>query len=487
MKLPRLLKSTAFQLALLYTVLFTASVLFLLGFIYWATVGFMSEQIDETIQAEIQGLAEQYRRQGLRGMVSVINERVLNNPSGETVYLVVNPDKEPLAGNINEWPPLLEDKDGWIGFYLNRSSREVTIPHVARARVFTLRGGFRLLVGRDAYQLFRVKDLIERSLAWGVAMTLLMALIGGVALSKSTRKRIEAITQTSRQIMQGDLSLRVPTRGSGDDFDELAEHLNRMLEEIEALMAGVRHVSDNIAHDLRTPLTRLRSRLEHLQKKNLDEEGRTIVQEMVGEAEHLLQTFNALLRISRIESGGYNRNFSEIDLHALVADAIEFYEALAMDKQQQIDLDMATGITVYGDRDLLFQAIANLLDNAIKYTGESGCIGVRLRAFEEAVISVWDEGPGISEEERNKVVERFYRVDKTRGLPGNGLGLSMVKAVCEMHNGELQLRDNQPGLRADIRLPLANQSLPVSTSGDTVNSAPSERHVAAKASRRLSH
>lgn len=415
----------------------------------------MSDQIDETIQAEIQGLAEQYRRQGLRGMVSVINERVLNNPGGETVYLVVNPEKEPLAGNLNEWPPLLEDKDGWIGFYLNRNKHRFSAPHVARARVFTLRGGFRLLVGRDAFELFRVKDLIERSLAWGVALTLLMALGGGVALSKSTRKRIETITQTSRKIMLGDLSLRVPTRGSGDDFDELAEHLNRMLEEIEALMAGVRHVSDNIAHDLRTPLTRMRSRLDHLQNKTLDQEGRTIVHEMIAEADQLLLTFNALLRISRIESGGYNRNFVPIDLHELVTDAIELYEALAIDKQQRVELDLASGIVVVGDRDLLFQAIANLLDNAIKYTAPEGSVGVRLRAFEDAVISVWDEGPGISEKEREKVVERFYRVDKTRGLPGNGLGLSMVKAVCEMHKGALQLKDNQPGLRAEIRLPLA--------------------------------
>ena len=454
MKLPRLFRSTAFQLALVYSVLFAVSVLFLLGFIYWATVGFMSEQIDETIQAEIQGLAEQYRRQGLRGMVSVINERVLNNPNGETVYLVVNSEKQPLAGNLNQWPPLLEDEDGWIGFYLNRGSHRFDAAHVARARVFTLRGDYRLLVGRDAYELFRVKDLIERSLAWGVAITLLMSLIGGVALSRSTRKRIETITQTSRQIMQGNLSLRVPTRGSGDDFDELAEHLNRMLEQIEVLMAGVRHVSDNIAHDLRTPLTRLRSRLEQLQNKAMDEKGRQIVHEVIAEADHLMQTFNALLRITRIESGGYNRNFAVVDLHALVADAIDFYEALAFDKQQVLDVDLSPGICVVGDRDLLFQAIANLLDNAIKYTPQGGHLGVRLRAFEEAVISVWDEGPGVREDERDKVVERFYRTDKTRGLPGNGLGLSMVKAVCEMHKGQLKLKDNQPGFRAEIWLPL---------------------------------
>ncbi|ABC27483.1 Signal transduction histidine kinase [Hahella chejuensis KCTC 2396] len=461
-KLPKLLRTSAFQFAILYMLLFAASVLFLLGFIYWATVGFMSAQFDETIQAEIQGLAEQYRRQGLRGMVSVMNERVLNDPQGESLYLLVNSDLQPLAGNLNEWPALVEDEDGWIGFYLNRSGGRFAAPHMARARVFTLRGGYRLLVGRDIFDLFRVRELIERSLTWGVAITLGLAFLGGVALAKSTRRRIEAITHTSRQIMQGNLSLRVPVRGSGDDFDELADHLNRMLDQIEALMAGVRHVSDNIAHDLRTPLTRVRSRLELLCQKDLPEDARGVVQEIIGEADQLLQTFNALLRIARIESGGYSANFSEVDLHGLVADAVELYEALAADKSQTLSLDLAQGIIVKGDRDLLFQAIANLLDNAIKYTPVNGNVGVRLRAFDQAVISIWDEGPGISEDERDKVVQRFYRVDKTRGLPGNGLGLSMVKAVCEMHKGALELRDNQPGLRAEMKLPLP-KALPAAT------------------------
>ncbi|WP_020407086.1 sensor histidine kinase [Hahella ganghwensis] len=454
MKLPKIFRNSAFQLALLYTFLFAASVLFLLGFIYWATVGFMSDQVDETIQAEIQGLAEQYRRQGLRGMVSVMNERVLNDPQGESIYLLVNNEFQPQAGNLNEWPALVEDDDGWISFYLNRSGGRFSAPHMARARVFTLRGGYRLLVGRDVFALFRVRELIERSLTWGVGITLAMAFLGGVALSKSTRRRIEAITHTSRQIMQGNLSLRVPTRGTGDDFDELAEHLNRMLDQIEGLMAGVRHVSDNIAHDLRTPLTRMRGRLELLQSKDLEEDSRMIVQEVIAEADHLLVTFNALLRIARIESGGYSGKFDDVDLYELVVDAVDLYEAVASDKSQHLSLDLAKGITTKGDRDLLFQAIANLLDNAIKYTPEGGNVGVRLRAFDNAVISVWDEGPGIVEEEREKVLERFYRVDKTRGLPGNGLGLSMVKAVSEMHKGHLLLKDNQPGLRAELHLPL---------------------------------
>ncbi len=453
MKLPKLLRTSAFQLALLYTLLFAASVFILLGFIYWATVGFMSDQVDETIQAEIQGLAEQYRRQGLRGMVSVMNERVLNDPQGESIYLLVNADVQPQAGNLNEWPALVDDDDGWISFYLNRSGGRFAAPHMARARVFTLRGGYRLLVGRDVFALFRVRELIQRSLAWGVAITLALAIVGGAALARGTRRRIEAITSTSRQIMQGDLSLRVPIRGTGDDFDELADHLNRMLDQIESLMAGVRHVSDNIAHDLRTPLTRMRSRLELLQSKTLEEESRQIVQDIIAEADHLLVTFNALLRIARIESGGYSSRFEDVDLYELVLDAADLYEAVAADKQQNLAMDLAKGIVIKGDRDLLFQAIANLLDNAIKYTPEGGSVGIRLRAFDNVVISVWDEGPGIAPEEVEKVTQRFYRVDKTRGLPGNGLGLSMVKAVCEMHKGQLVLKDNQPGLRAELHMP----------------------------------
>jgi len=451
--LPKLLRTSAFQLALLYTLLFAASVFFLLGFIYWATVGFMSDQVDETIQAEIQGLAEQYRRQGLRGMISVMNERVLNDPQGESIYLLVNADIRPQAGNLNEWPALVDDDDGWISFYLNRSGGRFAASHMARAKVFTLRGGYRLLVGRDVFALFRVRELIERSLTWGVAITLGMAIVGGAALARGTRRRIEAITSTSRLIMQGDLSLRVPTRGTGDDFDELADHLNRMLDQIEGLMAGVRHVSDNIAHDLRTPLTRMRSRLELLQSKSLEDESRQIVQDIIAEADHLLATFNALLRIARIESGGYSSRFDDIDLYELVLDAADLYEAVAADKHQNLAMDLAKGIVIKGDRDLLFQAIANLLDNAIKYTPEGGAVGIRLRAFDNVVISVWDEGPGIAEDEVEKVTERFYRVDKTRGLPGNGLGLSMVKAVCEMHKGNLILKDNKPGLRAELHLP----------------------------------
>ncbi|WP_416396732.1 ATP-binding protein [Allohahella sp. A8] len=456
MRFSRILSSSSFRLAFVYMLLFAASVFVLLGFIYWATVGFMTDQVEETIQAEIQGLAEQYRRQGLRGMVSVLNERVLSRPTGESLYLIVNSEKKPLAGNLNEWPAVLEDRNGWISFYLNRPADRFEQPHLARAKLFQLQGGYMLLVGRDVYDLFRVRALIEQSLLYGIGITIALAFLGGVLLARGTRSRIETINQTSRKIMQGDLSLRVPVRGTGDDFDELAVHLNRMLEQIEELMAGVKHVSDNIAHDLRTPLTRLRSRLEVLSSNHLDVDSQQIVEEALGETDRLLITFNSLLRIARIESGGYQAHFTKVDMVALVNDAIELYDALAQDKHQTVEVELASDVCVSGDQNLLFQAVANLLDNAIKYSPENSRVGIELSGGREVRLTVWDTGPGIAPEEREHVFERFYRVDKTRGLPGNGLGLSMVRAVARMHKGRIELSETSEasgGLRVIITLP----------------------------------
>ena len=457
MKRPKLLASSTFQLTLVYIVLFGASVMLLMGYLYWATIGFMSDQIDATVEAEIKGLAEQYRRQGIGGLISVINERVLRNPKGEALYLLVNRDGFPLAGNLEQWPSAVEDGDGWISFYLTGAPLGSELPHVARARVINVQGHYQLLVGRDIYNLLAVRALIERSLVWGVGITVALALLGGAFMARSVRRRLEVINQTTRRIRSGDLSLRIPRTHSGDEFDELAEHLNKMLDQLEQLMEGIRHVTHNIAHDLRTPLTRLRNRLEFLSREPASEQVREQIGEIIEEADQLLNTFNALLRISRIESGGYASQFERVELGPLLSDCAELYEALAAEKHQTLVLDLQSGIYVMADRDLLFQAVVNLLDNAIKYSPEGGSIGLQLRGFKNAIISVWDQGEGIPESERSKVTERFYRIDKDRSTPGNGLGLSMVKAVVEMHGGTLELKDNDPGLRVNIILPRAEE------------------------------
>ncbi len=455
MKILSLLRTSTFQLAIMYMVLFATSVFILMGFIYWATAGYMASQTDETIEAEIIGLAEQYQRQGLNGLISVIRERVARDPNGKAVYLFTARDFIKLAGNISKWPEDGEVQEGWLNFTLDENlgwPTEQARP--ARARVFIVPGGLRLLVGRDVNEFMAVKQLVERAINWGMGITFGLAMFGGIMMSRSTAKRVELINQTSRKIMTGNLALRIPDRGTNDDFDQLARNLNEMLDRIVLLMEGIRHVSDNIAHDLRTPLTRLRNQLENTLVSVESERDRERVASAVAEADQLLATFNALLRIARLEMGGRVSNFSSFDLSELVQDAAELYEALAEDKHQKLAMLIEPQLTLVGDRDLIFQTLCNLIDNAIKYTPEGGSIEVILDADKNHVyLTVADSGIGIPEEERDKVFQRFYRVAKSRSLAGNGLGLSLVQAVLELHQGKITLKDNQPGLRVELALP----------------------------------
>ncbi len=439
----------------MYMVLFATSVFILMGFIYWATAGYMASQTDETIEAEIIGLAEQYQRQGLNGLISVIRERVARDPNGKAVYLFTARDFIKLAGNISKWPEDGEVQEGWLNFTLDESlgwPTEEARP--ARARVFIVPGGLRLLVGRDVNEFMAVKQLVERAINWGMGITFALAMFGGIMMSRSTAKRVELINQTSRKIMTGNLSLRIPDRGTNDDFDQLARNLNEMLDRIVQLMEGIRHVSDNIAHDLRTPLTRLRNQLENTLVSVESDKDRERVANAVAEADQLLATFNALLRIARLEMGGRAANFTRFDLSALAHDAGELYEALAEDKNQSLNMLVEPEVTLVGDRDLIFQTLCNLIDNAIKYTPEGGNIDVSLSGDKEQVyLAVCDSGIGIPAEEKDKVFQRFYRVAKSRSLTGNGLGLSLVQAVMELHQGSIELRDNAPGLRVELTLP----------------------------------
>lgn len=449
----------------MYMVLFATSVFILMGFIYWATAGYMSSQTDETIEAEIVGLAEQYQRQGLNGLISVIRERVARDPNGKAIYLFTARDFIKLAGNIDKWPEAGEVQEGWLNFTLDESlGWHTDSERPARARVFIVPGGLRLLVGRDVNEFMAVKELVERAINLGMAITFMLAMVGGIMMSRSTARRVEIINQTSQKIMKGNLSLRIPDRGTNDDFDQLARNLNDMLDRIFKLMEGIRHVSDNIAHDLRTPLTRLRNKLENTLLKVENEEQRENVASAVAEADQLLATFNALLRIARLETSGSRSNFKKFALSDLVLDATEYYEALAEDKQQTVQIRVQTDIELFGDRDLLFQTVSNLIDNAIKYTPEGGSITVQLEKAGGFInLSIADSGIGIPEDERAQVFDRFYRVAKSRSLPGNGLGLSLVQAVIELHQGIIELGDNSPGLVVTLKLPvkIKTQTAPI--------------------------
>ena len=453
MRTTHLLQSSTFRLAVLYMALFGASVAVLLTFIYWSTAGYMALQTDDTIEAEVTGLAERYGISGLDGLVRSIDERISRKPNGDAVYLLTDDELTPLIGNLDRWPKVARDSDGWLNFNLEQATDDGEVTHRARARPFTLRGGYRLLVGRDMHELDATRNLIVRAIAWGLAITVMMALAGGIMLSRRTMRRLEAINETSRRIMRGDLSRRIPSRRSDDDFDQLADNLNGMLDTIERLMEDVRRVTDNVAHDLRTPLTRLRNRLEELQgSSGLD---KTRVEAALADADGLLNTFNALLRIANIESGRRRAAFENISLDDVMRDVTELYEPLAEEKEQTLDVSVSKNVHVSGDRDLLFQAIANLLDNAIKYTPRGGDIRVSLEDGAAGPrIRIVDSGPGIPEQSREQVFKRFFRLEESRHTPGNGLGLSLVEAVARLHRADIEL-GGEPGLDVSMVFPKA--------------------------------
>ncbi|MEX2475112.1 sensor histidine kinase [Marinobacter sp.] len=459
MKLLSQLRTSSFQLALLYMVVFATSVFLLLAFIYWRTAGFMTAQTDQTIEAEIAGLAEQYRGRGINGLITIIRERVARDPNAKSIYLLTTDDFLKLAGNVETWPEGARSESGWINFTLNESVGWQGPERLARARIFEVQGGLRLLVGRDVDELTNLKRVIEAAINWGMGITLGLALLGGFLMSRSTTKRIEVINNTSRRIMNGHLSLRIPTRGTEDDFDQLAENLNQMLDRIVYLMEGIRHVSDSIAHDLRTPLTRLRNQLENTLMSVDNDEAREQAGRAVAEADQLLATFNALLRIARLETRGNAADMKPVSVDEVVSDACELYEALAEDKEQVFEQSLESDVMIEGDRDLLFQMVSNLIDNAIKYTPEKGGIRVVVRREgDDSLFQVSDSGIGIPDEEKDQVFQRFYRVGKSRSLPGNGLGLSLVSAVAEIHHGGIELTDHHPGeenpgLTVTIRMP----------------------------------
>ena len=452
----RVFRTTTFRLALGYLALFGGSVVLLFGFIYWATAGYMGRQMDETIGAEIVGLEEQYRQNGIQGLAASLQDRINHDPSGSEVYLLADPNYLPIVGNLNRWPDAPESPDHWIEFELRDRNSRPGVAYLAHARHFVLAGGFHLLVGRDARALQQVQRIILRSLGWGFAITLALGLVGGILMGRGSLRRIEAINRTTGEIIAGDLARRVPTRGAGDDFDELAKNLNAMLDRIETLMQGIRHVSDGVAHDLRSPLTRLRNRLETARMAtNSPDEQRRLIDASIAEADSLLGTFSALLRIAEAESGRARSGFSRLDLATVAQDAIELYEPVAQDKRQTLTTDIAPA-QIEGDRHLLSQALANLIDNAIKYTPEGGRIHVAIGSSGgRATLCVADSGPGIPPEHRDKVLQRFFRLDASRTTPGSGLGLSLVAAVAGLHNAALILEDNKPGLRVTLTFPAA--------------------------------
>ncbi len=468
--LGKLLRTTAFQLTLVYLLIFILFAASLLGYFALNTRRLITEQITNTVNTEITGLSEQYTQGGIRRLVIVVDLR--SRRPGSSLYLVTTPTGEGLAGNVGSLEPGVLDHPGWLETNYRRLDAPEGSDHRALVQVVQLPGGFHLLVGRDLEERERLFGIVQNAGQWSIALVIVLGLVGGFFVSRRVLKRIDAMTGTAQTIMAGDLSGRLPVAGTGDELDRLAENVNAMLERIEALMKGLKEVSDNIAHDLKTPLTRLRNRCEQALRHPTGESGyRSALEATIAESDDLIRTFDALLMIARAESGQARDNMTEFDAAQIVRDVGELYEPLAEEKGLELKVEAPAAAPVRGNRELVSQALANLIDNAIKYAAPNGKLnGVANAAAngapaeivvaagndgERIALSVADHGPGIPEADRGRVVERFVRLEQSRSAPGSGLGLSLASAVARLHGGELKLEDNHPGLRSVIALPRA--------------------------------
>ncbi|HVV29142.1 MAG TPA: HAMP domain-containing sensor histidine kinase [Rhizomicrobium sp.] len=461
MRAGQLLRTQAFRIVLVYVLLFALSVAALLAFTYWNTRRTLDAQTDQIIEAEITGLSEQYQHLGLPGLVETVRARSLH--SGQALYLLTDGLHHAIAGNLEFWPqtaatPAAAAPGNSVEFDYERPVDGRLEARRARGRVFALPGDFMLLVAQDVHDRYLTTRMFTTTLPWTVGLILLLGLLGGGLMSQNMLARLDTINRTSGEIIAGDLSRRVPLAGSGDEFDALAENLNRMLDRIERLMKGMREVTDSVAHDLRTPLNRLRNRLEESAARLGDNGTQAAeIERAIAETDKLIATFNALLLIAETDAGTTRAAMTELDLSSVAADVAELYEPLAEERRVKLRLIPAAAIAIEGNRSLIAQALANLVDNAIKYTPEGGEVTIRAVGGMKSVdLSVSDSGPGIPAADRARVVERFVRLEASRSSPGTGLGLSLVAAVAHFHGAELMLEDNLPtGLKATLRFPRA--------------------------------
>jgi signal transduction histidine kinase len=462
----KLIRTTAFRLTLAYLFLFALFAASLVGYFAWNTRRLINEQITATVNVETAEINDIYTRRGLHGVALTVANRALR--PGANLYLVTTPEGKAIGGNVGSLAPGVMASLGWSETAYRRLDEQDTAHHRALVRVTELTNGFRLLVGRDLDERRRLFGIVANAAQWSLLVVIVLGIGGGIFVARRVLQRIDAMTGTTRRIMAGDLSGRLPVGRSGDELDRLAENLNAMLERIEALMMGLKEVSDNIAHDLKTPLTRMRNRAEEaLASSGSEAEYRAALERTIEESDGLIRTFNALLMIARAESGQARGNMDDFDAADVAKGIHELYEPLAEDDGMTLRVKAATA-RLHGNRELISQALANLVENAIKYGKPSPVVqpldpaaAARTREIviearrenDHVLLSVADHGPGIPEGDRKHAVERFVRLEASRTLPGSGLGLSLASAVATLHGGELRLGDSHPGLTATLVIP----------------------------------
>ena len=448
-----LFRSASLRFAAVYAVLLALSAAALALFLWWATAGLLARQTQAAINADAQGLSEQWAEGGLPALVMTIDDRLAGNVDDDAIYLLVDPMMRRVAGNLERWPSMVSKPD--VGFQL--PVRRAGIETLAQVQRYDLPNGFHLLIGRDVQVRAQLHRLLTDALLWALLIVGVMATAGAMVVRSLFRRMLANVSATAAAIAAGNFAQRVKLSGRGDEFDQLADTINDMLDRIGRLMDGVRQVSNAIAHDLRTPITRARARLEDAAlHARCEDDLRAAVDRAMADLDGVVGVFQALLRIAEIEAGSRRSAFARFDLSPLLADVAELYEAVADEKNVSVTVDVPETLSAYGDRDLIQQAVANLVDNAVKFSPPGGKVQLAAAARPAGLaITVADQGPGIPAGDRDRAVERFFRGETARSTPGSGLGLALVQAVAQLHLGSLRLEDASPGLRAVLTLPTA--------------------------------
>ncbi|MCR9257310.1 MAG: ATP-binding protein [Alphaproteobacteria bacterium] len=458
MSLRRLARTSVFRITLLYVVLFSVSAAILLLFVGLVSFGVLDRQIRSTVAADVRGLTALYERRGLAGLQRGVARRAARDRFN--LYLLMTPGGRVLAGNLSAWPDAASEtvrsrEDGWIEFLYEREGPDDRVrDRLAYAMVVTLPPGIRMLVGRDVDDRRVIQRQLTRTVLISIVLVIVLGLAGGIFLARRSARQIEAINEALDDIMAGDLTRRIDVGRGKDELTRLAVSLNAMLDRIEALLRSLREVSENIAHDLRSPLNRMRSDLDLSLMRGRDpQEDQAVLERTVEEVSGLVGTFEALLAIARAEAGGDGLEKSGVSLRTVVEDALDLYGVVLEDKSISLDRAIADDGIVRGHRGSLMQAVSNLLDNAVKFAPEGSTLTVALDSAEgQVVLSITDEGPGIPVEARERVFDRFVRLDAARRTPGSGLGLSLVRAVAGMHGARLSLESGPEGRGLKVTL-----------------------------------
>ena len=455
-RLAETLRSSTFKLALIAIGLFGAIVLALFGYVYFSTISYVRGRLDSALVAEQLVLQGAYDGGGRGSLIAIIRQRTGDEVFRDNVYLLADPSYHFVAGNMKAWPSELMGTGAWEAFRAPAWKAEPTKRTALRTVLMTFPNGDHLLLGKNANDLEAYTGNIKTGFIVGIALICILASMAGVLVTRRTVGRIEAINATTRAIMQRGLDTRIPLRGMNDEWDQVAVNLNSMLDRIEALMEEVKQVTDNVAHDLRTPLTRIRGRLEKAFHRERDTEAdQELIADTIANLDGVLRIFSSLTRIAQIEAKAQKVAFRAVNVAEITRETVELYDAAAEEHGTHLNFVGGRQICVTGDRDLIFDAIANLVDNAIKHGRPAGNVTVAVTENSEgaAVISVIDDGPGIPAAEQQNVFKRFYPLERSRHKAGNGLGLSLVAAVARLHNANIEFLDGFPGLQVRLIFP----------------------------------